>query len=70
MHAVWNGATEVARWQILGGPSADELAAVADTPWNGLDTAVAVRGTPAVVEAVALNAKGKVIGRSAPVTIS
>jgi hypothetical protein len=70
VHAVWNGATEVARWQILGGPSVDELAAVADTPWNGLDTAVAVRGTPAVIEAVALDAKGKVIGRSAPLAVS
>jgi hypothetical protein len=70
VHAIWNGATEVVRWQILGGPSEDQLAALADTPWNGLDTAIAVRGTPSVVEAVALNAKGKVIGRSAPLTVS
>ena len=65
VHAIWNGATEVATWQVMGGSSAANLSAVASAPWSGLDTAVSVGGQPGILRVVALNAAGSVIGQSA-----
>jgi hypothetical protein len=68
VHAVWNGATEVANWEVLTGDSASDLAVVATQPWNGLDTEINVAGSPGVVEVVALDSTGATIGTSAPVS--
>jgi Arylsulfotransferase (ASST)/Immunoglobulin domain len=38
VHAVWNGATAVASWTVLGGDTPDLLSPVATVSWNGLDT--------------------------------
>ena len=67
VHAVWNGATEVASWQVLAGDSTSDLAVVATQPWNGLDTEISVPGNPGVVEVAALDATGATIGTSSPV---
>jgi hypothetical protein len=63
----WNGATEVARWRLLGGASKDTLRPVGQAAWEGWRTDVAVGGSPAYVKAEALDAAGRVIG-SSPVT--
>jgi hypothetical protein len=68
VHAVWNGATEVASWQILAGDSSSSLSVVTTVPWNGLDTEATAPGNPAVVQVVALDAMGTAIGTSAPVS--
>ena len=39
VHAIWNGATEVARWIVVGGRHARRLRRSASADWNGLDTA-------------------------------
>src|SRR5262249_33501048 len=52
VHAVWNGATDVADWRILAGPDAGSLAPVAVTAWNGLDTALTLPGAQAELEVV------------------
>ena len=67
VHAVWNGATEVAAWRVLVGPRTTALTPVRKAPWNGLDTTLKIRGVPHEVEVVALDAQGHVIGRSEPV---
>jgi hypothetical protein len=67
VHAIWNGATDVAEWRVLAGPDATALAPVATAAWNGLDTAITVAGAPQEVEVVALDARGHVIGASQPV---
>jgi hypothetical protein len=64
VHAIWNGATDVAQWVVLGGPGAASLRPIAATPWNGLDTAVAVDERPAYVAVVALDAFDRIVGRS------
>jgi hypothetical protein len=64
VHAIWNGATDVARWVVLGGPGAGSLRPIAATAWNGLDTSVAVDEQPAYVAVVALDASGRIVGRS------
>lgn len=68
VHAVWNGATEVASWQVLGGESAGTLGVIATAPWNGLDTPITVSGPAGAIEVVALDSTGNVIGTSAAVS--
>jgi len=67
VHAVWNGATQVRRWVVLGQrhPGARRLHPIAHAPWNGLDTPIAIPAGTARVEVVALGARGEVLGRSA-----
>jgi hypothetical protein len=64
VHAVWNGATEVARWEVLE-PSARGPRAVASAAWNGLDTAIEVGEFLHDVVVVARDRGGREIGRSA-----
>lgn len=62
--AVWNGATDVARWRILAGRSAAKLVAVRTAAWNGLDTTIKIAGVPKEIQVVALDARGRVIAVS------
>jgi Arylsulfotransferase (ASST) len=70
VYASWNGATNVAGWQVLAGPSPTALAPVAPAaPKTGFETAIA---TPAPVSGhyvavQALNSAGAVIGVSATI---
>jgi hypothetical protein len=68
VHAIWNGATDVAHWRVLAGSSPDHLRPVASADWNGLDTAIAIATQPKFVQVVALNAEGETIGRSSITT--
>jgi hypothetical protein len=68
VHAVWNGATGVARWRVLAGPTENAVKPVAEAAWNGLDTAIALPGTSAsepYVQVQALDARGAVLGTGA-----
>jgi hypothetical protein len=42
VYASWNGATEVAEWEVLAGPGADQLEPVGSAPRKGFETAVTV----------------------------
>ncbi|HZU85702.1 MAG TPA: arylsulfotransferase family protein [Polyangiaceae bacterium] len=65
VHAVWNGATEVARWEVLDGEADDGGRVVASAPWNGLDTTIEVGRRLRSVVVVARSRFGREIGRSA-----
>jgi hypothetical protein len=65
VHAVWNGATEVASWEVLGGATAESLGSVGSAAWNGLDTLITVPGPLNDIQVVAMNSAGSVIGTSA-----
>jgi hypothetical protein len=71
LHAVWNGATGVARWRVLGGQSEGKLRRVAEAAWNGLDTSIELPASAGTglryVKVQALDICGRVIGAS-PVT--
>jgi hypothetical protein len=67
VYASWNGATDVASWRVLGGPSPGELAPLASASWSGLETQMAVPGSPAYVAVQALNLAGDVLATSATV---
>ena len=67
VYASWNGATEVARWRVLAGPSADALAPAGTAPRRGFETAVTVSTSEPLVAVEALGAGGEVLGVSGPV---
>jgi hypothetical protein len=65
VYASWNGATEIARWRVLGGPSADSLQPIGVADWNGLETVIRLQvAAPPTVAVEALDAAGNVLGRS------
>jgi hypothetical protein len=62
--ASWNGATEVARWRVLGGDSESALQPVATRRKRGFETALGVDGSFAFVAVEALDRDGRVLGTS------
>ena len=67
VHASWNGATEVARWAVLVGSTAQTLRPVARARRTGFETAIPIRRRPGLVAVTALDASGKVLGTSASI---
>ncbi len=63
----WNGATEVASWQVLAGASPSALAPVATAAKTGFQTSIAAPGAGPYVAVQALDSAGTVIGTSATV---
>ncbi len=70
VYASWNGATLVASWRVLAGPSASNLTAVAQASRSGFETAIALpSGAVGPYLAVqALDGAGHVLGNSAAVS--
>jgi hypothetical protein len=68
VEAMWNGATNVASWEVMGGTSADTLTTVATGPWNGFNTAFTLGAPVGTVEVIALDASGAVLSTSTPVS--
>jgi hypothetical protein len=65
VYASWDGATEVASWRVLAGPSPVRLTGVASAPRHGFETAIDVGSLPGgYVQIQALDAAGAVIGAS------
>jgi Arylsulfotransferase (ASST) len=64
VYASWNGATEVASWRVLGGPSPAHLTQVASAPKEGFETAITIPGPDPYVAVEALNSAGAVVGNS------
>jgi hypothetical protein len=63
----WNGATEVASWQVLAGASPSALAPAASAARAGFQTTIAAPAAGPYVAVRALDAAGAVIGTSATV---
>jgi Arylsulfotransferase (ASST) len=62
--ASWNGATAVASWRVLAGPSPTQLAPVAATARSGFETALGTPGPQPYVAVQALDGAGGVLGTS------
>ena len=70
VHAIWNGATRVARWEILGsGRAGHPLSWIEAARWDGFDTPVNVSGTLAEVQVIARDEHNRELGRSAVTAI-
>jgi Arylsulfotransferase (ASST) len=63
----WNGASEVASWQVLAGASPGALAPVATAARTGFQTTIAAPAAGPYVAVQALDSAGTVIGSSATV---
>ena len=64
VYASWNGDTRTASWQVLAGPSAQQLAPVASAARSGFETKIATPGPEPFVAVQALGPEGKVLGTS------
>ncbi len=67
LYASWDGATDVAAWQVLAGPSPTSLTPVARAGFEGFETAVPTSSTQPYFAVQALGSSGQVLGTSAPV---
>jgi hypothetical protein len=67
VYASWNGATTIASWRVLAGPSPSALTPVGEGAFAGFETAIAIPGQPSYVAVQALDAAGNVLGTSAAV---
>ena len=68
-YASWNGATEVASWEVLNGASATTLASLGTSPRADFETTLAVKAASGYLAVNALDPKGSVLGTSAAVVI-
>jgi hypothetical protein len=62
----WNGATEVASWQVLAGASPTALTPLTTVPRSGFQTQATIASTAPYVQTRALGADGNVLGSSTP----
>jgi hypothetical protein len=66
----WNGATEVATWELFAGPSRSTLRSVARVRRSGFETKITTRGVPRFVQVRARDAAGNVLSTSAPTRVT
>jgi hypothetical protein len=64
VYASWNGATEVASWEVLAGSAPDALAPVRTFPKTSFETRIPVSATARYVAVRARDAAGAVLGTS------
>jgi Arylsulfotransferase (ASST) len=65
----WNGATEVAEWELFAGSSPSTLQSVRRAPRRGFETKITASGAPRYVQVRARDAAGNVLGTSAPTRV-
>ncbi|MFC0038963.1 arylsulfotransferase family protein [Actinomadura rayongensis] len=66
--AIWNGATNVAQWRVLHGPTTTDLTPLTTVAWRGYDTTIPLKDEPSgYYQLQALDAHGHVLVQTAPV---
>jgi hypothetical protein len=63
LYASWNGATDVASWQVFAGPGPEELELVDSVPRHGFETVIEVATTEPYVGVRAEDRSGGPMGR-------
>jgi hypothetical protein len=69
LYVSWNGATDVVRWRLEAGPRPGALEPVLMKRKQGFETALPVPAGGGFCVAVALDARGRVLGRSNPLRL-
>ncbi|HEY5099915.1 MAG TPA: arylsulfotransferase family protein [Gaiellaceae bacterium] len=69
LYVSWNGATRVAKWQLVAGTSTDRMKPVQTQRRTGFETAIALPVTSGYVSVVALDALGKQLRAASPTLI-
>lgn len=64
VYVSWNGATDVARWQVLAGQTRGDLAPVATARKGGFETAIPFSARGAYLAVRALDRHGRILGVS------
>src|SRR5918998_2720589 len=64
VYASWNGATEVATWEVLAGPGPDRTRPFGSVPRDGFETALTIHTSEPYVAVQAKNSSGRVLGTS------
>jgi Arylsulfotransferase (ASST) len=64
LYASWNGATEVATWEVLAGPGPERLKPVGSVPRYDFETAITVGTAERYVGVQAKDSSGRVLGTS------
>ncbi len=67
--ASWNGAGNIARWDVLTGPDPDHLTVAGSADWRNLETEIPVASANGKVQVVAVGEDGQELGRSALVPV-
>ena len=67
LYASWNGATEVATWQVYAGNAPDEMELLASAPRKGFETVITAHTKKPYVGVEAMNESGKDLGTSAAI---
>jgi hypothetical protein len=67
IYSAWNGATQVARWRVLGGATPSALGGLGLAADHGFETGQWVHGEPRYFAVEGLDAEGHVLGRSAAI---
>ena len=70
VYASWNGATQVATWEVLAGPNSNRLESLGSVPRDGFETVMLVRSAEPHVVVRAKDRSGRVLGTSEPVQAS
>ena len=69
LYASWNGATEVATWEVIAGPRPNRLEPLGSIPRNGFETAMLAQSYHSYFAVRAKEHSGGVLGASAPVEL-
>ncbi len=69
VYASWNGATQVATWEVLAGPRPGQLESLGSVPRSGFETAMFVQTSEPYVAVQARHLSGRVLGTSEPVKL-
>jgi outer membrane protein assembly factor BamB len=64
LYASWNGATEIAIWEVLAGQHQGRLESLGQVPRNGFETAMVVRTSDPYVAVRAKDRSGRALGTS------
>jgi outer membrane protein assembly factor BamB len=67
VYASWNGATEVAAWEVLAGPDPSQLESLGEVPRNGFETAMLVKTSEPYIAVRAKDRSGRALGASTTV---
>jgi hypothetical protein len=70
LYASWNGATEVAEWEVLAGPDPEGLEPVGSAPRKGFETAVRVKTGESYAGVRAKDASGTTLGTAKAVKLT
>jgi outer membrane protein assembly factor BamB len=67
VYASWNGATQIATWEVLAAPSPNQLESLGSVPREGFETSMSVRTAEPYVVVWAKHRSGRMLGSTKPV---